>query len=173
MAELREKRGRENCHCISIGDCAVLDMANDGVLFATLTDVKARGTPWWWLSLEICRECGQNWLVASEEAQNDVLCLRSLEVYTAERIVQEDLWPSDFDRYETLLEMGRDAGHKATFGKVTSADHPLIWNITNLAKERPGIHISRISSLLNLTPSRATRYAQTAVEVSGVKIEFD
>lgn len=163
----------KNCYCTSISDRAVLDMANDGSLFATLTDVKLRGTPWWWLSLQVCRECGQNWLVASEEAQNDVLCLRRLEMECAERIVRDDLWPTDFDRYETLLEMGRDAGHKATFGRVTSSDHPLIDTITALAKERPGIRVSRLASLLNLKPSVAAKHSQMAANASGVEIEFD
>ena len=162
----------KNCHCTSIGDRAVLDMANDGVLFATFTRVKHNGI-YWWLSLQICRECGQNWLVASEEAQNDVLCLCRLGVESAGRIVEEGFWPPDFDRYETLLEMGRDAGHKVTFGAVTSPDHPLIDTITAIAEERPGIRVSRLASLLNLKPSFAAKHAQTAVDTSSVKIEFN
>jgi hypothetical protein len=149
------------CECGRLDNPAVIGMGHHEEVFRTLDRLRHRGSPWWWFLAFRCRACGQDWLVASEERQNDVYILRRLDSATAERIARENVWPSDFDRYETLLEIGRAAGHAVRFFDV--ADSPLLHTITDLAKERPGIRVSELASLLNLDPAVATELARQVV----------
>jgi hypothetical protein len=160
-----------NCECGGLEDPAVIGMGHHEEAFRTLDQVRHRGSPWWWLLSFRCRTCGQNWLVASEERQNDVYILRRLDAATAARIAEENIWPTDFDRYETLLEIGRSAGRWARFADV--ADSPLLFTITDLARERPGIRVSELASLLNLDPAVAGELARQVVETAGITITFD
>jgi hypothetical protein len=146
-------------------------MGHHEEVFRTLDQVRHRGSPWWWLLSFKCRACGQDWLVASEERQNDVYILRRLDATTADRIASENVWPPDFDRYETLLEIGKAAGRWARFPDV--ADSPLLHTITDLARERPGIRVTELASLLNLDPAVADDLARQVVETAGVTITFD
>jgi hypothetical protein len=93
--------GGSECRCIRLADLAVVDMGgDDAVVFSTLKDEVARGDPFWWLSARICSACGDQWLVAQEERQNDVFCMRRLSSDEWRRIQSRQGWPSDFDRYE-------------------------------------------------------------------------
>lgn len=163
----------KNCACDRLDDLTVVDMGDENTPFGTLMVLKERGKPWWWLSLEVCRECEQHWLSASEERQNDIYCLRRLTEETARRILKENVWPDDFDRYETLLEIGRDSGRRVTFGTPHSKNSSLLWTIRDLAKERPGIRASELASLLNLKPLVATELAKLVMDSSEVQIEID
>jgi hypothetical protein len=149
------------CECGRLADPAVIGMGHHEEVFRTLDQIHHRGSPWWWLLSFRCRACGQDWLVASEERQNDVYILRRLDRPTAERIILENVWPSDFDRYETLLAIGRAAGHSVRFFDV--ADSPLLHTIADLAKERPGIRVSELASLLNLDQAVAADLARQVV----------
>lgn len=160
-----------SCECGRLDDPAVVGMGHHEAVFRTLDEVRHRGSPWWWLLSFRCRACGQNWLVASEERQNDVYLLRRLDAAMADRIAVANLWPPDFDRYETLLEIGRAAGRAARFPDV--ADSPLLHTIADLARERPGIGVSDLASLLNLDPAVAVELARQVVETAGVTITFD
>lgn len=159
------------CECGRLDDPAIVGMGHHEEVFRTLDQVRHRGSPWWWLLSFQCRACGQNWLVASEERQNDVYILRRLDEATADRITTENVWPPDFDRYETLLEIGRAAGRWARFVDVN--DSPLLVTITDLARERPGIRVSELASLLNLDPTVAGELARQVVETAGATITFD
>ena len=158
------------CHCPHVEDAAVIDMTAPYPLFRTLRDIKRRGNPWWWLGLSVCQECRQGWLVASEEAQNDVYCLLRLTKEQVTGIVEQEQWPTDFDRYEVLLEMGRAAGHAVRFGKGN--DSPLIDTVKLLAEQRPGISVRELARLLNLTVAEAERIAQKVVNTARVSIQF-
>lgn len=146
-------------------------MGHHEEVFRTLDEVRHRGSPRWWLLLFKCRTCGQNWLVASEERQNDAYILRRLDGATAGRIAAENVWPTDFDRYETLLEIGRAAGRSVRFFDVAGTS--LLFTITDLARERPGIAVSDLASLLNLDPAVVADLARQVVETAGVTITFD
>jgi hypothetical protein len=159
------------CECGRLGDLAVIAMGHHEEVFRSLDLVRRRGSPWWSLLAFTCRTCGQTWLVASEERQNDLYILRRLDKATAERLLRENIWPADFDRYETLLEIGRAAGHSVRFFDV--ADSPLLVTITDLARERPGIRVSELSSLLNLDPAVAGDLARQVVQTAEVTIIFD
>ena len=159
------------CECGRLENLAVVPMGHHEDVFRTLDQVRKRGTPWWWLYLSACRACGQKWLVAQEERHNDLFIMRRLDEVATERLLQNNDWPPDFDRYETLLEIGRAAGHSVRFFDV--ADSPLLHTVTDLARERPGIGVSELASLLNLDPAVADDLARDVVNMSGVSITFD
>lgn len=149
----------------------MIDMASaSGTVLDTLQSIQDRGGIWWWLDLRICRICGQGWLVAQEERQNDVYCLRRLSEDIVRAIVAGGPWPSDFDHYETLLAMGKAEGYAYTFFNVE--DSSLINTITLLAEQRPGIRVSEIAPLLNVSEALAKTLAVRAAAASGVQIDF-
>lgn len=121
--------------------------------------VRHRGQPYWWL-------------MAQEERHNDVFLLRRLTGEQMRRVVEEDDWPPDFDRYETLLRLGREAGHRVVFVDPVG-DSSLAWSMRDLALERPGIQVSELAALLNLGTKTATTIAREAVIKHGVEIVFD
>ncbi len=97
--------------------------------------------------------------------------MRRLEPEIAERVLKDDAWPQDFDRYETLLRLGLEAGKRWRF--VDPLNSSLPWTAADIAKERPGISVSEIAELLNLDPDLAKKIARKAVKEKKVKITFD
>jgi hypothetical protein len=159
------------CQCGRLDNLAVVPMGHHDEVFRTLEMVRQRGMPWWWLYASTCTACSQTWLVAQEERQNDLFLLRRLNLAETERLLRDNRWPPDFDRYESLLEIGRAAGRSVRF--VDARDSPLLYTITDLARERPGIRVSELASLLNLTPPVAADLARQVVQTAGVTITFD
>lgn len=143
---------------------------HEGV-FDTLRQVRRRGMPWWWLGCAECRTCGQVWLIAQEERQNDIFIMRKLDADAGYQLVSNDVWPTDFDRFERLLEIGRDSGHRVNFVDPLG-DSSLIDTAGDLAQERPGIRVSELASLLALPPALAAEVARQAVADRGVTITF-
>ena len=161
----------ESCRCHTLGDLAVIDMGEHGEVFLHLVKVAERGSPWWWLYASRCGVCEQTWLIAQEERQNDVFVLLRLNPDAAMRLVTNNEWPDAFDRYETLLEIGRTAGRKMSF--VDPFESSLQHTIADLGRERPGIRVSELATLLNLEPGLAARIARMVVDASDVSIRFD
>ena len=159
------------CECGRLENLAVVPMGHHDEVVRTLDQVRKRGAPWWWLYVSACRACGQMWLIAQEERHNDLFIMRRLDNATTERLLHNNVWPPDFDRYETLLEIGRAAGHSVRFFDV--ADSPLLHTVTDLARERPGIRVSELASLLNLDPAVVVDLAHQVVNTPGVTITFD
>jgi len=160
------------CKCIQLSDIAVVATGEESkAVFQYMEEVTKRGEPFWWLSVENCRECNQWWLVASEERQNDVYCLRRLDRHTADEILNKNSWPDCFDRYETLLRLGHDTGRSVRF--VDPMNSSLAWTIVDLAKERPGITISEIATLLNLDMDVAKELAKKAAKNERIQINFE
>lgn len=149
------------CECGRLDALAVVPMGGHDDVFRPLQLARARGLPQWWLGAFTCSACAQVWLVAQEERHNDLCILRRLDAGEAGLLLGEGTWPPDFDRFETLLEIGRDAGHKVRFPDVL--DSPLLHTIADLARERPGIRVSELASLLNLEPAVAGELAQHVV----------
>ncbi len=150
-----------SCECGRLDDLAVVPMGHHDEVFRTLQLVRKRGMPQWWLGACACSACGQTWLVAQEERHNDLFILRRLDAGAAGRLVGEGVWPPDFDRFETLLEIGRAAGRAVRYADVT--DSPLMHTIADLARERPGIRVSELAALLNLDPAVAAGLARQVV----------
>ena len=135
------------CECITLPDLADVDMGEaSDIALRTFEERATRGDPFWWLAADQCSECGQWWLVAQEERQNDVFFLKRLSLEEGEKVIKEHWWPEDFDKYEKLLRLGRERGHSVRF--VDSFDSSLFWTVADLARERPGIKVSELAELL-------------------------
>jgi hypothetical protein len=172
LSEYARQAAPLQCKCIQLSDIAVVATGEESkAVFQHIKEVAKRGEPFWWLSLEHCRECNQWWLVASEERHNDVYCLRRLDSQAADEILNKNSWPDCFDRYETLLRLGQHTGISVRF--VDPMDSSLAWTIADLAKERPGIGISEIAKLLNLDMDVAKELARKAVKNEGIQIDFE
>jgi hypothetical protein len=171
-AFLRESDPR-GCRCVELKDLAVVDMGEESeAALRTLDPAAERGAPRWWLSLRRCAACGQHWLVAAESRQNDVFCLRRVDGATAARVVAGGAWPGDFDAYEALLVAGLEAGKSVRFVDPIG-DSSLGWTMEDLAKERPGITLSRLAELLNLEVETARIIAVQVVAGAGVEIDLE
>jgi len=181
----RSQSGLE-CLCLRLKDLDAVDMGTYRApepafekdhewshedVFQSLVEVKARGAPYWWLWAARCRICGQGWLVGQEERQNDLFCLRRLDDEELQAIERYDRWPTDFDTYERLLQIGLQAGRSVRF--VDPKDSSLCDTIVSLAKQRPRIAVSELAVLLNLDPELAAELARQAVEQQDVEITLD
>ena len=179
-------RPSPDCMCIRLRDLDVVDMGNYRVpspafererewshddVFDHLEEVRVRGAPRWWLCSARCRTCGQGWLVGQESRQNDVFCMRRLDTEEIRAIEREDRWPSDFDSYERLLQLGLDFGRSVRF--VDPEESSLGATIVDLARARPGISVIELATLLNLDRALATRLARRALREDGVEIVFE
>ncbi len=159
------------CECVTVADVGVVDMGAHETLFASLDEVATRGDPYWWLWAAQCRKCGQGWLVGSEERQNDVYCMRRLSPNALADVVLGRQWPSDFDHYERLLEIGRTAGRSVRFMDPL-ASSSLRAMMIDLARERPGVALSALAALLNLDLEVAERVAASAMAQAEVVIDL-
>jgi hypothetical protein len=170
------------CVCALLSDIAIVSMGtytlNGEVCFyeeacKTLEEVKARGEPYDWLSANRCRHCGQYWLMATEMGHIDIYCLRRLTPEAADRVLKEDIWPSNFDKYATLLRLGKAAGIIGGWIPVIDPSLSSIpMTMAQLARESPGIHVFELAELLNLDLSAATMFAEKVVREEGVRITF-
>lgn len=161
------------CRCVTLANVAVVEMGSPGdQVLETIEERRSRGEPWWWLWCGECSRCSQWWLVGQEERQNDVFCLRRLDADETNDLIQNNVWPSDFDRYESLLRLGHDAGVMFRFADPEEASS-LRWTMADLAKARPGIRVAELASLLNLEPDTARILAERAIREDGVVIQLD
>ena len=161
------------CRCVTLANVAVVEMGSAGdEVLGTIEERRSRGEPWWWLWCGECSRCGQWWLVGQEERQNDFFCLRRLDADEVNDLLQNNVWPSDFDSYESLLRLGHDAGVMFRFADPEQASS-LQWTIVDLAKAKPGIRVAELASLLNLEPDTARMLAERAIRDNGVTIQLD
>jgi hypothetical protein len=136
----------------------------------TWDERKRADTSRWWLSYQNCRVCGQDWLMGGEEMHNDVNVIERLAPAEALAIMDQDSWPpSKLNTYEFLISFGGE-GVSVTF--VDPADSTLVHTATQLAKERPGISLSELVRMLNISPTLAQEVAQEAMKTEGVLIDL-
>lgn len=170
VLDFLDARFPTRCKCERIRDLAVLDMDMESCEYInSLTEIARRGRSLWWLTAMLCRQCGTAWLVASEERQNDVFCMRRLRQNEHDCLRKEGVWPHDFDQYETLLKLGRDDGKRVEHLEPRS----LICSVRELARNRPGIRVSELASLLNLSHDNARALALSLGWWDRRKINFD
>ena len=173
LREYVERVSDADCRCMTLPNVAVVDMGDESErALASIEQRRSRAEPFWWLWCGECTRCGQWWLVAQEERQNDVFCLRRLEDHEVTGLVESNVWPPDFDSYEALLRLGLDAGKSVRFADPEQAGS-LRWTIADLAKARPGISVYELAELLNLEIDTARVLAKRAVRDDGAVIEFD
>ena len=138
------------CKCLEISDNDVLDMGlkKTDEFFSYLKNIKDRGNGRWWLFLAECTKCNEAWLVAQEERHNDIYCLKRLSENAKNDILNENKWPPDFDKFESLLSIGFEAGKKVRFfDPINSSIEVTIIDIVN---EHPGINFNELIRLLNI-----------------------
>ncbi len=122
LREYAERESELECRCTTLPTFAVIDMGKESEpVLATIEERRSRGDPFWWLWCGECTRCGQWWLVAQEERQNDVFCLRRLADGEATALIEHNIWPSDFDLYKALLRQGLDAGKSVWFAEPEEA----------------------------------------------------
>jgi hypothetical protein len=169
MRELEPAR----CMCLETANRAVLDIGSESEPFMRSMEERGNaGQPRWWLSCIRCRECGDTWLVGLDSRLNDVYCLKRLDKEDSARLLASGIWPADFDRYETLLRMGYEAGRSVEYD-VPLESKELYGTIADLARERPGIAVSELAHLLHLGTAIAWQMARRVVESEHVDIRFD
>jgi hypothetical protein len=132
---------------VRVVDFAPVD--DDELVLPKLEKVADAGRSLWWLSYRRCAPCGRHWLVAQEERINDVFVIREMSDDEARDIQQCGIWPDDFNRYETLLRLGQEAGHSARF--MDSRCATLQRTAKNLIDDRPEITDEEIADLLNVS----------------------
>jgi len=160
-----------SCTCTTLPTLTVIDMGDHKEVLGTLNTVKDRGGRYWWLSVRECNVCGQWWLVAQEERINDIFCLRKLTQKEIEHLIRDNQWPSDFDRFESLLRIALQAGKRWRFADPMAAS--LLETAVDLATERPGIKVSEIAELLNLDRAHALEISKWAHREKGARFGFD
>jgi hypothetical protein len=147
-------------------------MANPGPAWPEIQKIHDRGEPYWWLYAARCQRCGAAWLVAQEERQNDVILLHRLSAAELDGILTKNEWPSTFDQYETLLRLGRAAGHSVLWPDPLG-DSSLESTIADLARQRPGITVEELAELLELDTNTTAVLAERARLRHGVTIRSD
>jgi hypothetical protein len=173
LREYAQRVSDLDCRCMTLPNVAVVDMGDESErVLASIEQRQSRGEPFWWLWCGECTRCGQWWLVAQEERQNDVYCFHRLSDDEVTALVENNAWPPDFDSYEALLRLGLDAGKSVRFADPEQASS-LRWTIADLAKARPGIRVSELAELLNLEIDTARVLAKRAARDDGALIEFD
>ena len=145
------------CACAALHELAVEGF---GTYPSTRTHerIARRGSPYWWLNLSVCRVCGQHWLIAQEERMNDVYIMRKLTSSVADRARNDGVWPDEFDKYETLLQIGPAHGHVCRFANATSA----IPIAIDLVGQRPDITNAEIAKLVNISETEVQPIASHA-----------
>jgi hypothetical protein len=133
------------CSCSSLTELAVEEFSQEANA-RRFRRVRLRGAPQWWLSLDICDSCNQKWLVAQEERFNDIYILRKISADEALLITAQNKWPPELDLYETLLLLGKAAGHEARFLDATDAEPIAI----DLVGQRTAVSAQEFSHLTNL-----------------------
>ena len=171
LADFARSKAEMGCECITLPATTVLSMADPGRALDHFREICRRGQPYWWLGMSECTACSTHWLVAQEERQNEVYLLRRIDdPGIVAGVVTPGRWPGDFDRYETLLSLGRAAGHRVRFVDPLGASS-LAATIVDLARERPGITVSELAELLNLDQATAAALADQAITLHGVRID--
>jgi hypothetical protein len=172
LARMRELEPAR-CSCIETADLAVLGFGSASEPFLrSMEKLRDAGEPRWWLSCMRCRECDQAWLVGADSRLNDVYCLKRLQADDTAGLLSSGSWPVDFDRYETLLRIGYEAGRSVEYD-LPLESRELYWCMADLARERPGIAVSELAQLLHLGTAIAWQMARRVMESERVDIRLD
>ena len=106
-----------------------------------------------------------------EERINDIFCLRRLDEKEIEHLARDNQWPSDFDRFESLLRIALRAGKRVKFADPMAVS--LVDTAVDLSIEKPGIKVSEIAELLNISRGQALEISKRVQRERGAEIGFD
>ncbi|MCC7025921.1 MAG: hypothetical protein IT265_03120 [Saprospiraceae bacterium] len=159
------------CSCVKLSSIDTIGMGLDQDDFiGTFEQIKERGSKYWWLYMSKCKICKTYWLIAQEERHNDDFHLLKLNKEQISNILYNNVWPNEFDNYEDLLILSKNAGHSVRF--MDPLNSSMIYTVTELAKNRPNINTKEISELLNIELEVANQIAKKAMEKENLEIEI-
>lgn len=147
--------------CATLDDLAVVPMGMDRLderFFATVELVHNHGGEQWWLHLDRCTACGQNWMIASDERIYDDHFVSRLSGEQAQAIVDRGSWPSDFLTYEAVLRIGKERSKACRFLDPRAGS--LLWTVEDLQKARSEISTGEIAELMGISEAHAARLAR-------------
>lgn len=170
-----------DCYCVRLKNLAVVTMGNyynlpafpsdhdwsSDDIFKNLEEIKKRGEPFWWLWAARCKVCRQGWLIGSEERIYEDYCMLRLDTEQVSQITNNNIWPHDFDSYETLLQLSKSSGSVSYVDPLYSTT--IKDTVSNLVQRRPDINASELAELLSLNPEMAKQLLGT-VSVSTAHI---
>ena len=126
-----------------------------------------RDSQLWWLWIDHCPICGENWLVAQEEEINDVIVMRRLSQDDMDSILARGIWPDCFNRYDDVIRIAQEAQRFHFFRPQDQ-----LGQVCMLASERPGISVNDLADMLNMNYSETLKLAQRAVSEFNVQISL-
>ena len=160
-----------SCSCVKLYSIDIIGMGSDQQSFMdSFKQTKERGGKYWWLYMSQCNICKTNWLIALEERQNDVFLLLKLNQEQVTQIIDQNIWPTEFDEYENLLKLSKEAGHKVRF--VDPLNSSMVDTIIDLVKNRPNINSKEIANLLSIKLDLANELTKIAMARENVKIKI-
>jgi len=157
-----------DCYCHTLPNLADVGMGEHNHIFKSLHEKAKYGDPLWWLWLAECEACNQFWMIGSEERINDVFVMSRLSSSTAQKILNESIWPDDFKTFESLLRIGRERGHSVRF--LDPLCHSLVSTVIDLAAAKPEITVTEISELLQISLEHTKAVISEAMKDSFIKI---
>jgi hypothetical protein len=154
LTSFAESEAHDSCRCRWLGESAVLDMGEvkDAGVVGALEPVARRGDPFWWLEMRRCQSCGQGWLIAQEERINDVWIMRRCKE-ELDAALEDDRWPGDFDKYLTLLRIGRQTGHSVRWVAPIGDSRVRDWLrriLADIRAEEPELSLEEAAPLLGI-----------------------
>ncbi|MBU4555631.1 MAG: hypothetical protein KJ747_02010 [Actinobacteria bacterium] len=153
------------CSHVGMPDLVSIPMGTEMPGFEELRRFRDHGEPYWWLWAGECPACGQRWLVAQEERVNDVVVMRRLDEPETTRLIDDGIWPDDFDSYERLIRISQQV-QRFRFGNPDEQ----LRDVIDLANARPGISVSDLADLLNLDKAAALTLSKKAVSEHGAQV---
>jgi hypothetical protein len=138
LGDYAERVSNLECRCVTLPNVAIIDMGEESEpVLATIEERRSRGEPFWWLWCGECTRCGQWWLVAQEERQNDVFCLRRLSDAEASALSENDIWRQTSTRMKRCSDLAsrreRPFGLRSQIRPSPCAGRSRIWPKRDLA----------------------------------------
>ncbi|MDC7677262.1 hypothetical protein [Asticcacaulis machinosus] len=143
-------RSTLKCECISLRDKDVIPMGCDDrdQRFFETVNRHWQSDDRWWLSLNTCKVCHQNWIIAQEERIFDDYFIERIAPEIANLILTQNRWPDMYLTYEAVLKVGRERSQPCRF--FDRLPPSLVWTAQDLKQNRPDISIPEIAWLLGI-----------------------
>jgi hypothetical protein len=126
----------------------------EAALDKELSIILKRGDPIWWLSFVKCSSCDSIWLLSEELTIHDNFILRRISPHECSLILTNQTWPSEFEWYETLLDIAVKHGKVSRYlDPVNSIEIEVA--VEELLKNRIGMTPNHLSRLLNVDLNHA------------------
>ena len=145
-----------DCDCILLRHINLFDADSDydnpspaESFLSSLETARKPSQDHWWLSLELCKKCGQYWLLAQDDFKNDIYLCKRMSKQEAEDTFQTNEWPSDFGSLEQLLMAGNHLNKPVYYSDPLNNSH-LANMVKKLKAARPSITEDEVASLLHL-----------------------